>query len=116
MSIQTFSEQKIAYDRKNAKYFAIGFTVVYVIFFPFFFYMALLSGMIFDNPHMTTLIGLLIIFITFLIPLSMPVSIYLMWSRYFRGQYKKTRFFCTLPLLTFGGVYFVIDVLPALFR
>jgi hypothetical protein len=116
MSIQASSGQKIASDRKRAKWGATICTVVYVLLFPVFFYMALFSMMVFDNPHMTTPLGLLIIFMTFWIPLSMPVSIYLMWSRYCRHQYKKAGFCCALPLITFCGVYLMLDVLPAFFR
>jgi len=109
-------EEEAGKSKKCAKRCAVSFTIIYVILFPFLFYMAMLSSMIFDNPHMTTTLGLSIIFTTFCIPLSIPVSIYLMWSRYFQGLYKKTGFFCTLPPLTFGAVYFILDVLPFFFR
>jgi hypothetical protein len=102
-------------NRKRVKWVVVICTIIYVILFPFFFYMALLSTMVFDNPHMTVPLGSLIILVTFCIPLSMPISIYLMWSKYCRLQYKKAGFFCILPLLTFGGVYLMLDVLPAYF-
>lgn len=84
-------------NRKSAKHCIAGFTVLYMVLFLPLFYMGLLSSMIFDNPRMTVPIGLSIIFFTLLISLSMPVSIYLMWSRYLRGEYKKIRIFCALP-------------------
>jgi len=103
-------------NRKSAKYYAVGFTILYIVLFLPFLYMGFLSSMIFDNPSMTVLVGLSIIFFTFLIPLSMPVSIYLTWSRYLRGQYKKARIFCILPIFTFFGVSLIIEILGALLR
>ena len=103
-------------NRKNAKHCAVGFTVLYMVLFLPFFYMGLLSSMVFDNPRMTASVGLSIIFLTLLISLSMPVSIYLMWSRYLRGEYKKTRIFCALPIFTFIGVSLITEILGALLR
>ncbi len=112
-SAETTSKEMIKIQ-KSAKRYAIGFTVIYTVLFPFFFYMGLLSSMVFANPRMTAPVGLLIIFLILSISLSMPVSIYLMWSRYLRSQYKETRFFCALPLLTLVGVFFMITAIEAL--
>jgi hypothetical protein len=103
-------------DRRSAKYFAVCFTIIYVVLFIPFFYMGLFSSMTFDNPRMTVSVGLWIMFLTFLISFSMPISVYLMWSRYLRCQYQKTRFFCALPILTFVGVSLIIAALRALLR
>ena len=103
-------------NQKSARRCAIGYSVVYsILFFPFF-YMGLLTSMIFDNPRMTTPVGLSIIFLAFMIPLSMLISIYLMWSRYLFGRYEKIYLFCALPPLTFVGVSIIIWVLEALLR
>ena len=102
--------------KKSMKRYLIVCTGIYVILFPFLFYIALLSSMIFDNSGTPSILGALIIFIIFWIPLSIPLSIYLMWSRYFRQQYAKIQFFSGLPLFTFGGVFFIIDVIPLLYR
>lgn len=102
--------------KKTTKYLAVVSTFIYIVLFPFFFYMGLLSSMVFDNPRMTTPVGLSIVFLTLLISLSMPVSIYLIWSRYLRGLYKKALFFCTLPLITFIGVSLITALLEVLLR
>ena len=102
--------------KKITKYLAVASTLIYIVLFPFFFYMGLLSSMVFDNPRMTTPVGLSIIFLTLLISLSMPVSIYLIWSRYLRGLYKKALFFCILPLVTFIGVSLITALLETLLR
>jgi hypothetical protein len=102
--------------RNSVRRLATGFTIAYIILFFPFFYMGLFSCMTFDNPRMTVPVGLSIMFFIFLIPFSMPVSIYLMWSRYFRGQYQKTRIFCALPFFTFIAVSIIVEVLRALLR
>ncbi len=91
-------------------------TIIYSILFPCLFYMGMLSPMVVDGPHTSPLLAALSIFAVFLIPLSLPVSIYLMWSRYFRNQHEKARFFSRLPLFAFAGVFLIIDGIPFLYR
>lgn len=104
------------HSEKQAKYLAVISTIIYMILFPCFFYMGLLSSMVFDNPRMTIPVGLVIIFLTLLISLSMPISIYLIWSRYLRHLYKQSIFFCSLPIITFICVSLMIELLQALQR
>lgn len=52
----------------------------------------------------------------FLLPLSVPVSIYLMWSRYFRNQVHKALIFAGLPFYTFGAIFLTLGILDALIR
>lgn len=59
---------------------------------------AITSVMVFDSPSMTVPFGLSIIFLFFCVPLSIPFTFYLVWSRYVQGKYKKSRQFCLLPL------------------
>jgi hypothetical protein len=103
-------------DRKSAKCCAISFSIIYLMLFLPFFYMGMLSSMAFDNPIMTAPVGIVIMLLTFSISFSMPISIYLMWSRYLCGQYKKTRIFCAIPPLTFVFASIVIETLRALLR
>jgi hypothetical protein len=114
MNKSAISEENFS-SQKTAKYCAIGWTIVYLILFPFFFYIALLSAMIFDSPRMTISIGLWTMFMYFWIPLSMLASIYLMWSNYSRRQYKKTCLYWLLPFFTISIVLILDIVLEALF-
>lgn len=93
--------EEITYEMERAKFCATCWTVIYLILFPMCLYGALLllAGMVFDNAAMTKPIGATLIFFSFWIPISIPVTIYLMWSRYSRGQYRKTRRLWSLPLL-----------------
>ena len=86
-------------------------TIIYLILFPILFYLSLLSFMVFDNPHMTTFMGLLFIFLFLCIPLSIPVSIFFMWRRYFQMQYSKACFHCGVPIITALVNYFLIEFL-----
>lgn len=115
MENQSFPQEQSSEDRISARYYAIFWTTIYLILFPFFFYIALLSGMIFDKPTMTVALGLWIMFMLFWIPLSMPISIYLAWSYYFKDQYTKSRYFCGLPILVFVLVVILNGMLQTLF-
>jgi hypothetical protein len=90
--------------KKKAKICAVAWTIMYVLLLPLLSYFALLSAMIFDNPHLSIPKGLSIIFTISLIPLSLPVSIDLMWSSYVCEEYDKTLFFWSLPWLTLIAV------------
>ena len=102
-------------DRKTTKYYALALTIIYVILFPFFFCVALISGMVLESPKITVFVGLSIIFAMFWIPLSMPISIYLMWFNFSRHRYKKSFFWGLLPLFTFAVVLFLVDGILPLF-
>ena len=100
--------------KRKAKICAVAWTIIYVLLLPLLSYFALLSAMIFDNPHLSTSKGLSIIFTISLIPLSLPVSIDLMWSSYACEEYGKTLFFWSVPWLTLIAVlalYLIIRIL-----
>ncbi len=105
------SEQRSSKKRK-----LIFFTIVYVLLFPFLFYMALLSAMVSDNPHITPFFVGVIMLIVFCIPISIPISIYFMWSRYFREQYGKARLFSWIPCYVIGGVFVLLGAAPYLYH
>ncbi len=67
--------------------------------------------MAFDNPHMTNFVGLLFIFLFLCIPLSIPVSIFFMWRRYFQMQYSKAFFHCSVPIITALVNYLLIELM-----
>ena len=106
--------QQIKAAKKCAKWIARFFTFLYIVFFPFFFYMGMLSSMILQSPSKTVLVCLTFIFLTFLPSLSMPISIYFIWSRYSQSLYKKMYFFCALPVLVFLGWFILAGVLDKL--
>ena len=102
--------------RKTAKYSTIGWTLIYVMLFPSFLYIAFISGMVLENPKTTVPIGLTMMFVMFWIPLSMPISVYLMWSHFSHHKYNRTIFWGLLPLLTFVVALLLVDGVLPLFR
>src|ERR1700724_3610024 len=68
-------------ERKKTKGWAWITTVAYLIFFPFLLMLALASVMVFDRPNTSILFGLGLILMYFLMPLSIPCTFYLVWSR-----------------------------------
>ena len=107
-------------ERQSSCRWVLVSTIIYLLLFPFLFFMSLFSFMAFDNPHMTTFMGLLFIFLFLCISLSIPVSIFFMWRRYFQMQYSKVYFHCAVPIITAFVNYFLIEFLglfvqPALY-
>ena len=86
----------------TVKLVAISCTVVYSVLFPFVCYIALIS-ILMNHSWLNVICTLLIL-------LVIPISIYFIWSGYLLKQYKKTYFFCFLPLITF-----LVLCLPAFF-
>lgn len=86
--------------KRRAKICAVAWSIIYSLLFPLLAYFALFSAMVFDKPDLSVLKGLSIIFILSLIPLSLPISIDLMWSSYVGEEYNKTLIFWSLPWLT----------------
>lgn len=101
---------------KKCKRGLILCTVIYVLLFPFLLYMGLLSSMVSDSPRITPFFVGVIMFIVFCMPLSIPVSIYLMWSRYFRKQYDKARLFSRMPVYVTAGVFILLGIVPYLYQ
>jgi magnesium-transporting ATPase (P-type) len=116
MPSDSSTEKIVPSLQKRPKWTPTACTIIYIILFPFLFYMGMLSPMVVDGTHTPPFLVALSIFAVFLIPLSLPVSIYLMWSRYSRNQHEKARFFSRLPLFTFAGVFLILDGIPFLYR
>ncbi|HSX13286.1 MAG TPA: hypothetical protein VLE96_02570 [Chlamydiales bacterium] len=92
-------------------------TTIYVIAFPVLLGMAFVCSMLaFERSSETPLtIGIIIITMSSL-PLSVPVSIYLMWSRYFRNQRNLALIFAGLPFYAFAAMLLICGILDAFTR
>lgn len=97
--------------KKKAKICAVTWTIIYVLLLPLLSYFALLSAMIFDDPHLSIPKGLSVIFTISFIPLSLPISVDLMWSSYVCEEYGKTLFFWSIPWLTLLAVLVVDPII-----
>lgn len=85
-------------------------TLFYLIPFPFLLYVSLFSVAIL-NPSGIKLLQWAFILLCLSIPLSIPVSIFFMWHRYFQKKYLKINFYFVLPIITTVSCYFLIEFL-----
>ena len=84
-------------------------TALYVLLFPAVLWMALFWW---AATEPCSVWDFLTLFTWSWIPISIPVSVYFMWSRYFKGQYEKIHDFRMLPLLAMAAFIianFIID-------
>lgn len=86
-------------------------TTIYILLLPPLFYMAVLSSMVSDGPSVTPLAVGIVMFMMFWIPISIPVSIYLMWSRYCRHQCNRACVYSLLPVGTFAVVFVLVSII-----
>ena len=102
------SDTNTAKRKTGTKYLAIVFTLVYIALFLITCHLLPLLGFLFENPRIATTLGFSIVSLTLLIPLSMPVSIYFIWSKYQQGLHEQVGFFCALPVAVFMGTIFIV--------
>lgn len=97
----------ISLEQKKSKKYAWIVTILYFFLFPLLIGFAGASVMVFDSPSMTIIGGLSIIFMYICIPVSIPITLYLVWSRYIQGKYRQSRLFCLIPLgiLVLAAIY-----------
>jgi len=91
-------------NQRTAKLCTITLGIIYSILFPIFFWMALFWNAASDAVRLT---DFLTNFTWFLVPISIPLSIYLMWSRYRKGSFEKVFYGCLWPFIAFGIFLFI---------
>lgn len=90
-------------------------TTAFIILFPILLCMAFVCSMLaVEDPTETP--TSLVIFVLSWLPLSIPASIYFMWSRYKRGERRKALIFAGLPFYTFAAVLLIAGISDILFR
>ena len=87
--------------------------LIYLILFPFLLYASLFSFMIFERPG-AKILQLTFIALFLSIPLSIPVSIFFMWRKYFQKKYSQVRFYFSVPIITTVICYFLIEAVGRL--
>ena len=96
--------------QRRLKRGSIFFTVLYsILFIPFLGY-AYLSPFVFHSPSATAIRGFAFVFLAWLLPFSIPVSIFRMWANYNQERYRRIRIFWGLPILAVV-VFVLIDIL-----
>lgn len=101
-------------ERKKTKRWAWIMTIAYLILFPFLLMLAFASFMVFDRPNTSIPFGLGLIFIYFLMPLSIPCTLYLVWSRYVQRDYKQSRRYYWIPVYVIGAVLISFALMDAI--
>lgn len=90
-------------------------TTIYILAFPFLLGMAFVCSMLaFESPKETPFTTSVIVVVMSCVPLSVPASIYLMWSWYFRHQSNKALVFAGLPVYVFVAMLLTCGLLEAL--
>lgn len=96
--------------QRRLKKGSILFTVLCIfLFIPFLGY-AYLSPFVFHSPRISVIRDFAFVFLAWLLPLSIPVSIFRMWANYNQGRYHRIRIFWALPILAIA-VVFLTDLL-----
>ena len=95
-------------SQKIAGYVGIICSFIYLALFLPSFYIAMLCPDLFENPNITATIGIVIVFLSALPPVSIVVSIGLIWFMYLRASYWATYFFCVFPLIVSALVVLVL--------
>ena len=97
--------------KKAAKFFSAIFSAIYLLLFPPFFLGALIWYFATEPRHLP---GFIITLVWFLLPFSLLLSIYSMWSNYRRDRYKATLLSYTIPFAAFAIFLAVNAVIDAL--
>ncbi len=84
-------------ERKRAFFWGFTCSFIYLACFFLSFYLFVFAPQLLGNPDMTTGIGLSLIFLSLLTPLSIVVSIFLIWNRYLNQKYRGMYLSCLLP-------------------
>ena len=85
--------------RKISKVFGSLFGLIYVLLFiPALMYIPFLGAFSLTADNVTTFGATLCMLAFATIPLSMPLSVYLIYKRFMHARYGQMFFFCCLPL------------------
>lgn len=93
-------EQEVSKDeRRGACRFLAITSILYLIFSPIIFILFYLFLWLFTVNSQSFFIRTTIEFLLICIPLSVPISIFFMWLRYFQKQYTKAYFHTGVPIV-----------------
>ncbi len=85
--------------KKTIRRWLTFLTLVYLVFFPLYCLTALIVHVQFRHELLSFGLGLVYVILFYSIPVSIPISIYLMWFNYRKCQYRRAYIFCALPIL-----------------
>jgi hypothetical protein len=100
--------------KRTAKRYAILLTCTHCVLFPLFLYGATGSLWVLVSDQYSPAMAWFLVIVTFLTPVSVPISIWLIWWSYLRGSYRGVIWFGLLPIITFESVFLVIVALKVM--
>lgn len=102
-------------EQQRARFWGFVFTFVYLACFFLSFYSFVFVPELLGNPQMTTSIGLTLIFLSLLTPLSIVVGIGAIWNRYLNNDYHGLYLASLIPIATFIIVIIISKIIQLLF-
>lgn len=102
-------------EQKRAMLCGLVCSVVYLACFFLSFYLFVFVPGLLGNPQMTTGLGLLLVFLSLCAPLSIVVSIGLIWNSYLNQNYKRVYLACYIPPITVVTIIILLQLINILF-
>ena len=102
-------------EQKTARLCGFICSFAYLAMFFLSFYLFIFVPQLLGNPEMTTSIGLLLIGLSLLTPLSIVISIALIWNRYLNQDYNGLYLACFIPPATVIIVIILLKLIQVLF-
>ena len=93
---------------------AIFWTTVYLVFWRLPLSVIIVFVDYLSGPHVSSFFAITILYSAFLVPLSIPVAIFLIWFNYFRSKYERIPLLCAMPVIVGTIVYLFTYILFAL--
>lgn len=87
-------------EQKRARLCGFLCSILYIACFFLSFYLFVFVPDLLGNPNMTTALGLWLVFLSLLTPLSIVISIGLIWNRYLNQRYRAMYLSCLIPIVT----------------
>lgn len=102
--------------KRTSKFFGYFFALIYVfLFIPALIFIPPFGAFALDAEGVTTFGAMLCILGLAIIPLSMPFSIYFIYTRFRDAKYGKMFFFCFLPFLCSIFALLFVEVIICLY-
>lgn len=102
-------------EQKRARLCGFICSFVYLAFFFISFYLFIFVPELIGNPEMTTNLGLLLVFLSLWTPLSIVLSIGLIWNRYLNQDYRRVYMACLIPPVTVIIVIVLLKIIQVAF-
>lgn len=99
--------------RQTARRYAILLTISHCILFPLFVYGALGSLWVLKSDQYSWTVAWLLVGLAFLTPISVPLSIGLIWRSYLGKRFRRVIWYGLIPIMTFETVFILIVLLKA---